>query len=421
MRNDGTVITADNVWKRYRRRTSYRTIREAIMERLRRPFHGQTSTDPSDAFWALRDVNFAVPRGEAFGIVGPNGSGKTTLLKLLAGISSATRGTISVQGRVGSLIELGAGFHPELTGRENVFLNGAILGMAREDIRRRFDEIVAFAETGDFLDLPLKRYSSGMVVRLGFAVAAHVGAEVLLMDEVLSVGDARFQQRCLGRLRHLRREGVTTVLVSHNLPTVGLFCDRVAWLQRGEMVACGPASEVIEAYQRDATRMEATAPGASDGEVLIVEDIRLFNGAGEETWSFRYRDDLRIRLSYQCRERVVRPAFTLTVRGIEGRVFQASMLLDGRRPETLAGRGVLECIFRRVPLGPGSYHIVGSAKEADGVAYVLPPRVVGHFTVEDDLAAYGWAADRAEVFLPEAAPVIVDYAWHIHESVGGRE
>jgi lipopolysaccharide transport system ATP-binding protein len=415
------VITAENVWKRYRRRTNYRTLREALMERLRRPFGGTGVAEVSDAFWALRDISLAVRRGEAFGIVGPNGSGKTTLLKLLAGISLATRGTVSVRGRVGSLIELGAGFHPELTGRENIFLNGAILGMPREGIRRRLDEIVAFAEVGEFLEMPLKRYSSGMVVRLGFAVAAHVSAEVLLMDEVLSVGDARFQQRCLGRLRQLRQEGVTTVLVSHNLPTVGLFCERAAWLQRGEVVACGPAGEVIEAYQRDATRMEVTAAGAQDGEVLIVEDVRLLNGAGEQAWSFRYQDDLRIRLSFRCRERLFRPAFTLTVRGTEGRLFQASMLLDGRRPETLAGRGVLECIFRRVPLAPGSYHIVGSAKEADGVAYVLLPRVVGHFTVEGDLAAYGWAAERAEAFLPEVAPVIVDYAWQIHEPVGDAE
>jgi hypothetical protein len=305
-----------------------------------------------------------------------------------------------------------------LTARENIFLNGAILGMTREGVRRRLEEIVAFAEVGEFLDLPLKRYSSGMVVRLGFAVAAHVGAEVLLMDEVLAVGDARFQQRCLGRLRQLRQEGVTTVLVSHNLPTVGLFCERAAWLQRGEVVACGPAGEVIEAYQRDATRMEVAAAGAKDGEVLFVEDVRLLNSAGEETWNFRYGDELRIRLTYRCRGRLVRPAFTLTVRGTEGRVFQASMLLDGRRPEVLEGRGALECVFRRLPLAPGSYHIVGSAKESSGVTYVLLPRLVGHFTVEGDLAAYGWAAERAEAFLPEVAPVIVDYAWEFREPVG---
>lgn len=413
------MITAENVWKRYRRRTSYRTLREAVVERVRRPFGGAPAA--SDAFWALRDVSLAVRRGEAFGIVGPNGSGKTTLLKLLAGISLATRGAVSVRGRVGSLIELGAGFHPELTGRENIFLNGAILGMTREGVRRRLDEIVAFAEVGEFLDVPLKRYSSGMVVRLGFSVAAHVGAEVLLMDEVLSVGDARFQQRCLGRLRQLRQEGVTTLLVSHNLPTVGLFCERAAWLRRGEVAACGPAIEVIEAYQRDATRMEATTADARDGEVLIVEDVRLLNDAGQEAWSFRYQDDLRVRLSYRCRERLIRPAFTLTVRGAEGRVFQASMLLDGRPPEFLEGRGALECVFRRVPLAPGSYHIVGSAKESDGVAYVLLPRVLGHFTVEGDLAAYGWVAERAEAFLPEVAPVIVDYAWNIRGPLGDPE
>ena len=411
------MIAVEQVWKRYRRRGSYRTLREVVTERLSRPFG---RPDPprrgEEDFWALRDVSLEVKRGEAVGVVGPNGSGKTTLLKLLAGISLPTRGRLAVRGRIASLIELGAGFHPELTGRENVFLNGAILGLPRAEVRRRLDEIVAFAEVGPFLDLPLKRYSSGMVVRLGFAVAAFADAQVLLMDEVLSVGDARFQQRCLGRMRELRQKGATVVLVSHSLPTVGLFCERALWLQRGGVAACGPAVTVIQAYQQDATRPDPG--GEAGGDLLLVEEARLLDGAGQTRWTFGYRDTLRIRIAYRCREPLPRPAFTLTIRGAEGRLFQASMLLDGDRPALLEGTGEIECVFRELPLAPGGYHIIGSVRGADGVGYLLAPRLLAHFSVAADLAAYGWQGEEAEAFLPEAAPVIVPHEWRFQGRAG---
>ena len=201
-----------------------------------------------EEFWALRDVSFDIPHGSTFGIIGGNGSGKSTLLKVLAGILRADEGTASANGRLSALLELGAGFHPELTGRENIYLNGAILGFTARDIRQRFDDIVGFAELDQFIDEPVRNYSSGMYVRLGFSVAIHVEPEILLVDEVLAVGDHTFQRRCLERFDRLRDEGRTIVVVSHDLDMIGWLCERTAWINRGSLAALGPSGEVIEAF-----------------------------------------------------------------------------------------------------------------------------------------------------------------------------
>src|SRR5947207_10357532 len=198
----------------------------------------------SDTFFVLNDISFEVKRGEALGIIGSNGAGKSTLLKILNRITEPTRGAVDIYGRVGALLEVGTGFHPELTGRENIFLNGAILGMNRAEIRRKFDEIVAFAEIEKFLDTPVKRYSSGMYVRLGFAVAAHLEPEILLVDEVLAVGDASFQKKCLGRIEDLRRSGTTIIIISHDLAAIERVCERTVLLERGTIAAEGPPSVV---------------------------------------------------------------------------------------------------------------------------------------------------------------------------------
>jgi lipopolysaccharide transport system ATP-binding protein len=412
-----TSIALAGVWKAYLRGGGRRSLREELVSLCR---WSSRTTQPG--FFALSDVSFEAKQGEAVGLIGPNGAGKTTVLRLMAGVTRPTQGRIEVRGRVASLIELGAGFHPELTGRENVYLNGAILGLTQREVRRKLEEIVEFAELSEVIDVPVKRYSSGMYVRLGFATAAHADSDVLLLDEVLSVGDARFQQKSLGRMRELRARGATIVLVSHNLPTIGLFCERAVWLQRGEVASCGPAGEVIEAYQREAMRPDGRTDEGSgvarDGNLLAVEGVRLLNGAGEETRNFRYREDLRVRLAYACRERLVRPAFTLTVRGGEGRIFQASMLLEGIRPDCLEGYGEVECTFRGIPLAPGSYHIVGSVRAEDGVGYLMFPRVVGYFSVAADLSAHGWTSETAPACLPEVAPVIVPHEWRFHTRPG---
>jgi lipopolysaccharide transport system ATP-binding protein len=261
------MIEVTNLGKRYILRhqaklVHYRTIREAIMDRLAGFARKSEARRTRDEFWALHDVSFSVREGEAVAIVGHNGAGKSTLLKVLSRITEPTRGEVRISGRVASLLEVGTGFHPELTGRENIFLNGAILGMTRAEVRERFDRIVDFAEVERFLDTPVKRYSSGMFVRLAFAVAAHLEPEVLIVDEVLAVGDTAFQRKCLDRMREVvRSEGRTVLFVSHNTSAVKMLCPRAILLERGGVVADGPVDSVIDEYMRRAT------PEACDGEV----------------------------------------------------------------------------------------------------------------------------------------------------------
>jgi len=255
------AIQAQELGKRYRlgmSKRGYGTLREALVGGIQRQaarLRGRREDGAgSDFLWALKDVSFGIENGEAIGLIGHNGAGKSTLLKLLSRIIEPTEGWADVTGRVGSLLEVGTGFHPELTGRENVFLNGAILGMRRAEIRSRFDEIVAFADIERFLDTPVKRYSSGMSVRLAFAVAAHLEPEILLVDEVLAVGDAAFQRRSLAKMNEVAKEGSTVIFVSHNLATIQALCDRGVLLERGQVIADGPVQETVNEYLRSLER-----------------------------------------------------------------------------------------------------------------------------------------------------------------------
>jgi lipopolysaccharide transport system ATP-binding protein len=249
----GTVaIRAEVLGKRYGigERERYLALRDALVRWAKAPARLRARRAQEDShIWALRDVSFEVPQGEAVGIIGRNGAGKTTLLKILARVTDPTEGYAEVRGRVGSLLEVGTGFHPELTGRENVFLSGAILGMSRRDIQRRFDEIVQFAGVERFIDTPLKRYSTGMQMRLAFAVAAHLEPDILLVDEVLAVGDIEFQRKCLGKMEEVGGEGRTVLFVSHQMNQIRRLCQRVLWMDGGRIVADGPAHPLVSAYE----------------------------------------------------------------------------------------------------------------------------------------------------------------------------
>jgi lipopolysaccharide transport system ATP-binding protein len=268
------AVRVEGLGKRYRigeSRAAYRTIREAITgvamapaRRLRAMARGQAGWSAAETMWALRDVNFEIRQGEVVGIIGRNGAGKSTLLKILSRITDPSTGTGEIHGRVGSLLEVGTGFHNELSGRDNIFLNGAILGMRRVDIKRRFDDIVAFAEVERFIDTPVKHYSSGMYLRLAFAVAAHLEPEILLVDEVLAVGDAQFQQKCLGKMEGVAREGRTVLFVSHQMNAVQTLCPKSLWLKDGKVEAFGESRDIIGRYLRlDVSRNEWRADGPS--------------------------------------------------------------------------------------------------------------------------------------------------------------
>lgn len=278
------VIQISNVWKQFHLQAGRpRTLKEALVHAIR---PNRSATEAPKSFWALKDVSFDIEQGETFGIIGSNGSGKSTMLKLITGISRPTRGAVGVNGRVSALLELGAGFHPDFSGRENTFLNGAILGLSRKEIEQLFDSIVAFAELEQFIDNPVKTYSSGMYMRLAFSIAIHVDPDILLIDEVLAVGDQAFQQKCFDQIHRFKHNGKTIVFVSHSLPTVQDLCQRAAWIDKGELRALGKTDMVLEFYsqqiaaaiERNKQQFEILVP---DGRATI-RNIRAFDSAGVE-------------------------------------------------------------------------------------------------------------------------------------------
>jgi len=255
------VTHASKVYRRYNRRRQFATLKSALLSRSL-----VRDLEPDETFSAVKDVSFTLPAGRTLGVIGRNGSGKSTMLKLVAGITKPTTGTVTVHGRISALIELGAGFHPEISGRENVFINGIMLGLTKKEVARRFDEIVEFAEMQDFIDAPVKTYSSGMYMRLGFAVAIHVDPDVLLVDEVLAVGDEGFTHKCLDKFAEFKRRGKTILLVTHSLGLVERFCDEALWMDAGSMKALGDPKRVVGAYVTDVQVSEEQQLAASDAK-----------------------------------------------------------------------------------------------------------------------------------------------------------
>ncbi|MEQ1679877.1 MAG: ABC transporter ATP-binding protein [Nitrospira sp.] len=279
------AIRVEEIGKKYRlgKRDNHRTLRETLVSTFTEPFlkagnllrgEGAHEDESDQSFWALKDVSFEVKRGEVIGVIGGNGAGKSTLLKILSRITEPTTGYAEIRGRVGSLLEVGTGFHPELTGRENTYLNGAILGMHRKEIEKKFDEIVAFSECEKFIDTPVKHYSSGMYLRLAFAVAAHLDPQILIVDEVLAVGDAGFQQKCLGKMGTVAEEGRTVLFVSHNMGAVTQLCGAAVQLEAGRVKRIGPASEVVTAYLSSAVETDLRSNWSSDSSQSSESDVR---------------------------------------------------------------------------------------------------------------------------------------------------
>ena len=299
------AIASYDVSKSYRigeLQSAYGTLRDSLAGAARRMIHREHGAHYEE-IWALRDVTFEVPEGQVLGIIGRNGAGKSTLLKILTRITTPTSGRVELRGRVGSLLEVGTGFHPELTGRENVYLNGSVLGMRRQEIQQKFSEIVEFSGVEQFIDTPVKRYSSGMSVRLAFAVAAHLEPEILLIDEVLAVGDAEFQRRCLGRMEDMSTSGRTIVFVSHQMQAVAQLCDRAILLQNGSVVLDGPSGDVVAQYLQDvggssSTRFWPDLDEAPGNEFVRLRSVRVVDSEGEVVDSVDVRETVGIELGF---------------------------------------------------------------------------------------------------------------------------
>lgn len=317
---------------------------------------------PPQEFWAVRDVSFEVKRGEALGIIGHNGAGKSTILKLLSSITAPTSGTITINGRLSALIEVGSGFHPELTGRENIYLSGSILGMRRREITDKLDSIVEFAGIRQFIDTPVKRYSSGMYVRLGFSIAAHLDPDILLLDEVLAVGDAAFQAKCIQRIKELKNNGVTIVFISHDLAAVESLCDRVLLMRNGQVVASGNPREVIAEYRAGVTNVNsASLPKVSNAHLeKKAENLSLtfHHSEGEHENDFRTGEPITIRFKYIAHEHIDDAVFEVFFFSQDGDIkCHLTTEISGERIDLEPGLGTLDFTCAELALMPGDYYV----------------------------------------------------------------
>jgi ABC-type polysaccharide/polyol phosphate transport system ATPase subunit len=342
------------VSKRYRIRRESDGARTSLLSKL-------TSLTRKEDFWALKDVSFEVERGTALGIIGHNGAGKSTILKLLSRITTPSSGEIMINGRLSALIEVGSGFHPELTGRENIYLNGSILGMLRREITDKLDSIVSFAELRQFIDTPVKRYSSGMYVRLGFSIAAHLNPDILLLDEVLAVGDAAFQQKCIQRITELKQGGTTIVFISHDLRAVEKLCDRVILLKNGQIKADGAPDETISLYQSLSQHLASHVAGTlgqqPTGEAEITS-LMFYDEDGDECLAFETGKPMKAVLNYRVHQPVTDVLFEVQFYSQDGylRSFFSSESI-GEQIDLEPGEGSLVFDCSSVGLGPGMYFI----------------------------------------------------------------
>lgn len=421
------IIDAKNLGKQYRlhhgglfANASLKESFTAFAGRMRRSLHSVPLArrtivpQKSESFWALKDLSFNVVQGERLGLIGRNGAGKSTLLKILSRITWPTRGQVKIQGRVSSLLEVGTGFHPELTGRENIYLNGAILGMTRAEIRRKFDEIVWFAEVEKFLDTPAKRYSSGMYLRLAFAVAAHLEPDILLVDEVLAVGDAAFRKKCLGKMKDVGKEGRTIIMVSHSMAAIENLCTRVLVLDKGQKMMEGDPARMIQGYLNSfggkdtALSIEQWADRRGTGSIRIhsfcvldheYQPVNTLVSGREYIFRFGYKAGIDKAKSID---------FSFTVSDMAGRVLFRNRTMESglALPATLSSNGNLDCRIPRLCLTRGRY-IFGFTMIVDGVESDHLPGEQGLYFDVMDGDFFGTSQ------VSDVAPVIMDHRWTI--------
>ena len=419
------IISVENLSKCYkigRHNAKGDGLRHVLEQAVRAPFSWMNSENRAERaktedFWAVRDVSVEIQRGEMVGIIGRNGAGKSTFLKLLSRITEPTSGKISLRGRVASLLEVGTGFHPELTGRENIFLNGAILGMSRVEIKNKFDEIVAFAEIDKFLDTPVKRYSSGMYVRLAFAVAAHLEPEILIVDEVLAVGDAEFQKKCLGKMEDVSaKEGRTVILVSHQMPAIQNLCTKCIMMDKGRLIMQGATDDIVNSY------MSKGAELANDG--LVDREDR--SGKGEvRITSIELRDEQGaviteaisgnntiLSLGYEVKDGIELGDCVVCVEICKDlkKYFSLSSALVDTRPLRMSGKGRLDFRIPDWPLMGGKYHVNFFVGSKEGVQDYLNDASVIH-VIDGDY--YGTGKLHHEGW--QGVSVLVRHSWEQHQ------
>ncbi len=416
------AIKAENLGKLYHigaQQERYRTLRDAMLTGIKQMTHPR-KTRPEDTIWALKGVDFEVLHGEVVGIIGRNGAGKSTLLKILSHITEPTEGRVTLWGRVGSLLEVGTGFHPELTGRENIYLNGAILGMKKNEVDRKFDQIAAFSEIEQFLDTPVKRYSSGMYVRLAFSVAAHMEPEILLIDEVLSVGDAGFQKKCLGKMEEVAGRGRTVLFVSHNLVAVRSLCEKAILIDSGRIIANGDTDSVVNQYM-----LLTNARETDDFRIHSNEQAREGNGAVvfREWW---IEDDIfgtsrQARSCQSCSFQMLyetksgnpigNVAVTLTIKNNYGQpVITGATWFTDSDFRTIPSKGIFSCHFNSLPLAPGKYSIHLYCNAQNEATERIPN--AGSFDViAEDVFGTGRMLndDHGDV-------IVTDFSWSVKEN-----
>lgn len=372
-------IEFHDISKRYQLGGYHGSLRQMVTGLIKSALGKKEKTSAGE-LWALKDISFQMMPGEAVGIIGPNGAGKTTLLKILTSVTQPTSGTFDVHGRISALIELGAGFHPDLTGRENIYLNGAILGMKRQEIRSRFDEIVSFSELEQFLETPVKRYSSGMYARLGFSVAAHVNPQILVVDEVLAVGDIAFQAKCLARMADMKKDGTTILIVSHAMPRLKRLCSRAILLFRGAVIADGISDDVINLYQNNPQyssnlKEPATPTGSQDKEPVSsagpvrITGVTFMDGTGAAKDVFETNEKLIARIFYQADQLIQDPIFEIWVHSADGTEFAShSTEWDHFICGNIQGRGYIDFIVDALPISPGRFSLGVAITESDGIS-----------------------------------------------------
>ncbi len=390
------VLTFSHVNKRF---TFSREKPQSVLETIISIF-SRRSRHPKQDLWAVKDLSFDVYPGQSLGIIGRNGSGKSTVLKLMARILRPTSGRVMVKGRVSALLELGAGFHPDLTGRENIALNASVMGLDQKDVEENFDSIVEFSELGEYIDMPVKHYSSGMYMRLGFSVAIHVQPTILIVDEILAVGDQTFQMKCIDRIHEMKRQGVTIILISHNLDMIRRLCSHLIWLEHGQMRASGPTEEVANEYKEysnQAVGKQMTLQGQEGSfrrwgsQEIEISAVRFLDAAGDEQSLFKTGDEMVIEIAFIAHQAVPDPEFGLAIFRQDGvHINGPNSHLAGLEMGEVEGPGVVQYHIKALPLLPARYQVTAAVHDSrllnayDYHELAYPFRVVTGGTKETD-------------------------------------